>query len=286
METCSVAECETTTYARSLCRKHYDWQRQRGTTDPPPPIEERRRAQAEKVRKYNGPCAVDECERPAVTRGWCQPHYMRWRRTGEPGAGRIAEFMSRDGKCSIEDCEGGVYARGWCIHHYENNRLRGDPLATGPGQGKRPYPPKWEGAICAVEGCERDDVLTAGYCRMHYNRWQRTGDVGPAQRLKGAYGEGWVTRHGYRSIPHPRRPGRQILEHRLVMEQVLGRELEGTENVHHINGQRADNRPENLELWVTAQPSGQRVEDVVAWMREYIAAHEADVAALAAVRRD
>ena len=50
--------------------------------------------------------------------------------------------------------------------------------------------------------------------------------------------------------PHRTKQG-YVLEHRLTVEQKLGRLLEPGEVVHHRNGDRQDNRPENLEAFQT-----------------------------------
>lgn len=70
------------------------------------------------------------------------------------------------------------------------------------------------------------------------------------------------------------RCGKTVLEHRYVLEKHLGRRLLPNENVHHINGVKDDNRIENLELWVKAQPQGQRPKDLISFAREILKTYE------------
>jgi len=64
---------------------------------------------------------------------------------------------------------------------------------------------------------------------------------------------GMVDESGYVLIfspNHPVKTKRQyVLQHRLVMEKYLGRHLKAEEIVHHINGNKRDNRIENLEIF-------------------------------------
>ena len=94
-------------------------------------------------------------------------------------------------------------------------------------------------------------------------------------------GSGTLTKHGYRQIikhghPNARRGG-GMFEHVFIMSEFLQRPLKKGETVHHKNGIRHDNRIENLELWSSSHPYGQRIEDKLKWCIEFLTEYGYDV---------
>ena len=214
-------------------------------------------------------CRVEGCERAVYSKGMCQMHYRRVLRTGDPGPpGSSRERQA----CSVVGCGKPVDAKKLCHGHYQR-LLRQGAVNDDPFRSS--------GRLCSVPDCGRAHKAL-GFCPAHYRRYLATGDPQVDRPIREVDGNGHVN-HGYWVVPVPRGlrwsvgGTRRIGEHRLVMAQHLGRALRQDEVVHHRNGDRSDNRIENLELWSTAHPKGQRVEDLVAFGIEMLGRYAPEI---------
>jgi len=192
--------------------------------------------------------------------GYCSMHYRRFRK----GADMNAPPRGSVTGCAVDGCERKHEARGYCSTHYQRfmDGLELDAPIVSPN-GKQG---------CSANGCT-EPHLAKGYCKSHYSR-EKNGYAmdKPLRKMRpGEWGEWHKNAKGYIARQRVFNGKKQSqLQHRLVFEEHLGRKLFPHENIHHINGVRDDNRLENLEIWNTSQPSGQRVADKIEWAKEFL----------------
>lgn len=258
---CSFDGCNRVTGSGSLCQTHA--RRLRKGLDMNKPF---------LIRNTLGAiCSVDGCGRNAKNKGLCLPHYGRSRRGIEltlPFEARI--HYPHDATCDVTGCDRRPRAKGLCATHGKQARRNGKtpniPIVTK----RYSYGPD---AICEIDGCSSRPI-GRNLCTTHYNRLFQSIEMNaPIREKKESLGyRRWRTYNGYVMVPVPEgthgllrdnHHRARMLEHRYVMQQHLGRSLLKTEQVHHRNGIRDDNRIENLELKSSAHGAGISVIDDV-----------------------
>ena len=211
-------------------------------------------------------CCIESCDRSTYAQELCQPHYKRLRRHGDVFPDLPIGRSAR--RCSVPQCDLPADGRGLCHGHYQRWRRAGDVQEDIPLDRRR------QPERCSVVDCDRA-TQAKGYCGTHYKRAIKHGDVQHDVPIRVVTGEGWLS-HGYWYVPvppderHLSNGDTSIAEHRLVMARHLDRAITPGEVVHHRNGDRTDNRIENLELWSTVQPKGQRAAEKVAYACEIL----------------
>lgn len=114
-------------------------------------------------------CDVEGCMRVVTTLGFCEPHYRRWLKHGDPLWGIEPKPKPVRtlpvARCAVKGCEKPASVKVYCWGHYRKWQKYGDPLYV-----RVPAPPD----PCIL--CDQP-ALAHGYCQTHYMRWYRYGDA-------------------------------------------------------------------------------------------------------------
>ena len=73
-------------------------------------------------------CTVEGCSNKHEAKGYCNKHYLRLRKHGDPN------YVREPAICGVDGCDNVALARGYCGSHYRRLRLYGAPLADSPSR--------------------------------------------------------------------------------------------------------------------------------------------------------
>lgn len=162
-----------------------------------------------------------------------------------------AKCVEHQGLCTVPGCE----SVSWRFDKGRRRDARYCPFHTGRARnGKDLMAPRGKASV--IVSLDEDPI--------NFDKWDGTWTLSPL-----GYMVRYVQTIGGRSLTQQ--------QHRVILEEHLGRPLERHENVHHRNGWTIDNRIENLELWDKPQSPGQRVADKIEWCKFYLGERGMDV---------
>ena len=306
---CRIGGCydEIAHVERQLCNAHNErWKRGIRGGRLAEPI---RYWHATKIKCRSNAC--DNMVSPHTKHSLCRSHLRRWKK-GQDVDTPIKTFSPLPGCCEHPGCEAAISGHARLCGMHQSRKKSGLGMDAPKGTLRKysgvecAHPPcslkATDFGYCGfhakrkrygvdlykeiiprnVGGCKwikPDGEMCAkrhegkGLCELHLKRFRLGQDMdAPKRHARLPPGSTRTNTDGYQQTKDENL--KWVATHRLVMQRHIGRKLGSSEEVHHVNGIKADNRIENLELWSSSQPAGQRVADKLAWAREIIALYD------------
>jgi hypothetical protein len=146
--------------------------------------------------------------------------------------------------CSLVGCNDALKSRGYCSRHLDQFYTYGRIISI-----ERIYDPTKK---CSVEGCNRNH-RSNGFCSGHHNQYRRHGTI--VRVNLDQWGKGEIVKGRYMFLKKPEHINADargyVKKSNIVWETHTGHVVTPPELIHHKNGDKKDDRFENLELFAS-----------------------------------